>query len=666
MKESRQLVLFVLFLFFGWTQNQLQAQSKNDRVLLEIAGKPITINEFEAIYHKNNDLTSIDKKTLDEYLELFINFKLKVQAAEDLGYDTLKKFTNELNGYKKQLSKPYMVDKDAVEKLAKEGYDRLQYDIKASHILIRVDESASPEDTLKAYNKILDIKKKLDKGADFEKLAVEYSEDPSVKDNKGNLGYFTAFRMVYTFETEAYNTPIGKISKPVRSPFGYHLIKVSDKRKAIGEVKAAHIMVSVTNKSSREESLSAKRKIDEIYTKLKAGEDFAQLAQNFSDDQGSARKGGELSWFGVGRMVPEFEAAAFALQEPGDISQPIQTAYGWHIVKLLDKKPIGTYEELKDELINKVEKDGRNALTKVALIHRIEKQYSIIKDMNAANALAKSIDSSYYIGNWNYTNASANSAVLVLQVKDEKSGLTVSKTQTDFAKFIENNQRKHIVKPGQGSNQMVINKQFEAFYNETLLNFEESNLPNKFPEYKAIVQEYRDGILLFEIMDKKVWNKSATDTAGLEAFYEQNKNLFMWPKRIDAIFYICNSDSILALVQKKYKKHVKGKITTEELLNELNASSKLNLSIKSDKFDSTDEIANQVEWSKGVKAPVDYNNQKVLVYVKEVLPEMPKKLYESRGLVMSKYQEQLEKTWIEELRNTYTVKVDQEALKLVK
>lgn len=666
MKESRHLVLFVLFLFFGWTQNQLQAQSKNDRVLLEIAGKPITINEFEAIYHKNNDLTSIDKKTLDEYLELFINFKLKVQAAEDLGYDTLKKFTNELNGYKKQLSKPYMVDKDAVEKLAKEGYDRLQYDIKASHILIRVDESASPEDTLKAYNKILDIKKKLDKGADFEKLAVEYSEDPSVKDNKGNLGYFTAFRMVYTFETEAYNTPIGKISKPVRSPFGYHLIKVSDKRKAIGEVKAAHIMVSVTNKSSREESLSAKRKIDEIYTKLKAGEDFAQLAQNFSDDQGSARKGGELSWFGVGRMVPEFEAAAFALQEPGDISEPIQTAYGWHIVKLLDKKPIGTYEELKDELINKVEKDGRNAFTKIALIHRIEKQYSIIKDMNAANVLAKSIDSSYYIGNWNYTNASANSAVLVLQVKDEKSGLTVSKTQTDFAKFIENNQRKHIVKPGQGSNQMVINKQFEAFYNETLLNFEESNLPNKFPEYKAIVQEYRDGILLFEIMDKKVWNKSATDTAGLEAFYEQNKNLFMWPKRIDANFYICNSDSILALVQKKYKKHIKGKITTEELLNELNASSKLNLSIKSDKFDSTDEIANQVEWSKGVKAPVDYNNQKVLVYVKEVLPEMPKKLYESRGLVMSKYQEQLEKTWIEELRNTYTVKVDQEALKLVK
>jgi peptidyl-prolyl cis-trans isomerase SurA len=293
--------------------------------VIEVNNKKITKQEFLQIYLKNNQNPKFDKASIDEYLELFKKFKLKVLEAESLGYDTIPKLKKELQGYRKSLSAPYLIDKQENLKVVEEAYKRLQKEVKASHILIRLDEIASPEDTLKAYARIIAIKQRIENGEDFTKIAKEVSEDPSVQTNGGDLGYFTAFQMVFPFEEAAYNTPVGQLSTIIRTRFGYHLLKIFDQRSARGIMKAAHIMVAVKRDGNKSDLDVAKKKIDEIYAKLIAGEKFEDLASNFSDDPGSSEKGGKLPEFGSGtttRMVPEFEEAAFQLNKDGDFSLP--------------------------------------------------------------------------------------------------------------------------------------------------------------------------------------------------------------------------------------------------------------------------------------------------------------------------------------------------------
>ena len=350
-----------------------KAQKKNDPVILTVEKENVTLSEFEAVYNKNNNVSAnVEQKTPAEYMELFINYKLKVKEAEALGLDTVESYKQELQGYLKQLSDPYLVDKQYTEDMVREAYDRLQYDVKASHVLIRVEEDASPEDTLKAYKKITEIYNKAKAGADFGDLAIKNSEDPSAKQNRGELGYFTAFRMVYPFESAAYNTPVGSVSKPVRTSFGYHILKVEDKRPEIGEIRAAHIMVASKAGDGKDLQINAEKKINEIYERVLAGEDFGQLARMYSDDNGSKGRGGELPWFGSGRMVAEFENAAFALDSNGAISKPVRSQYGWHIIKRLDKKNIGSYEDEYKRLKSRVEKDRRGEGSKESLVKKIE------------------------------------------------------------------------------------------------------------------------------------------------------------------------------------------------------------------------------------------------------------------------------------------------------
>ncbi len=296
---------------------QTQAQTK-DSVLLNVAGNNITKAEFERVYYKNNNKeNSNDEKSVREYLDLYINYKLKVKEAEALKMDTAQAFIDELAGYRKQLAQPYLTDKDVNDNLIKEAYDRLQKDVKASHILLKLNPDALPKDTLAAYNRIMKIREKLLKGADFAKMARDSSEDPSAKENSGDLGYFTGMQMVYPFETAAYTTKVGQISMPVRTRFGYHLIKVDDIRPAVGEIHAAHIMIRCTSTDADSIQKEAKRKIDEINGKLKAGAKFEDMVTQYSDDKGSVSNGGILPWFGTGKMVPEFEKAAFALKKEG-------------------------------------------------------------------------------------------------------------------------------------------------------------------------------------------------------------------------------------------------------------------------------------------------------------------------------------------------------------
>lgn len=632
------------------------AQDK-DPVLLTVDGKSTTLSEFEAVYRKNNRDTKIDAQDVKEYLDLYINFRLKVREAEELGLDTLNKFKEELKGYQKQLAKPYLTDKNVSEALVKEAYERMKQDVSASHILLKVNPDALPKDTLAVYNRIIDLRNRALKG-DFDALAKQYSEDPSAKENGGNLGWFSAMRMVYPFENAAYNTPVGQISMPVRTRFGYHILKVNGKRDAMGEIQVAHIMIKTGKEATAEDVAKAKEKAMEVKGLISSGKStFEELAAKYSEDKGSSAKGGELPQFGTGRMVAAFEKAAFGLKKVGDVSDLVETEYGFHIIKLLKTVPVPAFEATKDDLTAKVSKDSRSQLTRTVVIERVKKEAGFKEMPAAVDELAKFLDDRLIEGKWNADTAKHLT----------KTVLTIGNrnlNQYDLAKFVGKQQTKR--KPE--DLRIILNGLYGQFVEESVLAYEEGQLEKKYPEYKALLREYRDGILLFDLTDQKVWSKAVKDTTGLQAFHDLNKGKFMWDKRLDAEIYHVQKDSILkpllAELQKKYKK---GEIDREAIVKTYNANSKLNLRAEANKYQAEDEeLLKNVPWEKGVHGPYKNGENQVIVVVKDVLAPAPKTLKEARGLVTADYQQYLEQQWIKELRGKYSFKADESLLSRIK
>jgi peptidyl-prolyl cis-trans isomerase SurA len=633
-----------------------QNSAGNDPELLNIAGKPITKSEFMSVYMKNNSKAQAsDPKSVEDYMELFINFKLKVKAAEELGMDTVSAFRNELEGYRKQLAQPYLVDNEVTDLLLKEAYERMKTDVRASHILIKCEPNALPKDTLAAYNKAMEARKRLTKGEAFEKVARSVSDDPSAKDNGGDLGYFSSLQMVYPFETAVYNTEVGKITMPVRTRFGYHVIQVNDKRKNPGTITVAHIMVKSPVGANAEDSLKARKKIEEIQGKLKSGEKFAELARQFSDDKGSAKRGGELPAFGTGRMVPEFEKAAFALAADSAVSDIIKTQYGWHIIKRISRKDLAPYEEMKAEIKTKVAKDSRSQKSKDSKLAAIRKEYGFTETLAARDEVAPLVDTTYFEGKWQSEKAKALKKDL-FSIGDKKY------TQADFVKFLESRQTK---RPKVDIPQLV-REQYSLFVNESLLACEEAKLPSKFPEYKALLQEYRDGILLFDLTDKNVWSKAVKDTLGLKSYYEANKTKYMWDSRVEATIFKCADEKIAAELRKKLG-NKKKPLSDDELKKEINKDSQLALEIEKGKFlKGENEWVDKNGWTPGLGQNQVKEKQVIIVRIDKVINPEPKTLQEAKGAITADYQSQLEKDWIASLRAKYPVTVNREILKSIK
>lgn len=646
--------------------NLVNAQT--DPVLMTIAGKPVTKSEFERVYRKNNNKEiSFDSKAVNDYLELYINYKLKVQAALDEKLDTASTFQNELSGYRKQLSVPYMTDTTVSAQILEEAYSRLQTDIRASHILITCSPTALPKDTLAAYNRIMKIRDLVTKKKmNFGTVARDSSDDPSAKENQGDLGFFTGMQMVYTFETVAYNTPVGQISMPVRTRFGYHIIKVVDRRPDPGEIHCAHIMIKVAGTVSETDTaeVNAKAKIFEIYAKVKAGDKFDELAAQYSEDKGSAKNGGVLPWFGTGRMVPEFEKAAFALNADGDISEPIRSTYGWHIIKRLEKRGVPPFEEKRAELKQQIARDSRSEASKDAMINKLKVEYNFKENIPAKEAFLKTLDSTVVNGDYNDSLA-INMNKTLFSLND------TNYTQSGFAAFIASHQTKRT----SGDAYSVGSTLYASYVDESCLNYEESRLELKYPDFKNLMQEYRDGILLFDLTDKKVWSRAVKDSAGLENYYTTNKNNYMWAERLSATIYTAANEKVATDCRKMLKKK---NTTATAILDELNKESQLNLSIKDGLFlmgdnDIIDTLPNFVTMKKsgstvfqnipkGLSPNFTINNQINFVNVKDVVAPAPKTLEEAKGLVTADYQSYLEKTWIEELRKAYPVVVNQQVL----
>ena len=623
-----------------------------DETLLSVAGEPISKSEFISVYKKNNrDENPMDRTALEEYIELYINFKLKVAEAKELGLDTSKEFISELAGYRKQLAQPYLTDKEINIELLEEAYQRKLKDIRASHILIKLNAGAEPKDTLAAYKKAMNLRRRILKGEDFDNVARLASEDPSARENGGDLGYFSVFQMIYPFETMAYNTQAGKVSKPVRTRYGYHIIKVNDVREALGEVKVAHIMLITKNGASKEELDAKKTLIDEVYGKLNGKSDFANLASEYSEDKGSAKKGGALPWFTVGKMVGEFDQATFELKNIGDFSKPVKTTFGWHIIKLLDKRPVPGFDQIKIELEKRIAKDSRSSKLSDSFVGKIKLEYGFKEYLKERNDFYKKVDDSYFQGKWQASLCKElGNTLFTLDSKNYG--------QQEFAAYIERKSRKKRKEPIL----LEVNKLYADYVKESCMAYEDSRLVEKYPDFKSLLQEYHDGILLFELTDQKVWSKAISDTTGLRKFHIINSNKYMWDTRLDVSIYSCKDEAAAKSVRKLVKKGLKKGSSKEDILTLANQEGSI-VEIEEGKFLKEESpLAGQIEWINGFSKNVNIDNQVVFAYVNEVLAPMPKTLKEAKGLVTADYQNYLEKEWIEVLRKKYDYHINKDVL----
>ncbi|HPE99077.1 MAG TPA: peptidylprolyl isomerase [Bacteroidales bacterium] len=651
-------VLFSAFLFF-LAFSGIVAQ--NDPVLLTIENEKVTKSEFLAVYNKNNVKEEpLNAENVKEYLELFINYKLKVKEAESLKLDTSKSFINELAGYRRQLAQPYLSNREVTDQLLLEAYDRMKWDIRASHILIKVSPNASPADTLKAYNRIMDIRKKLVAGGKFDEIARKYSEDESAKDrpgrdgqsmmkgNGGDLGYFSVLNLYYEFETAAYNLKTGEISNPVRTPVGYHLILVNDRKPALGKVQAGHILIK--DVPGKEDSIKAR--IDEAYKQILDGVDFETVVKNYSDDKGTVAKGGILPWFGSFRMVPPFVLPLYDMK-PGEISKPVQTIYGWHIIKLVDKKPIGTYDESKSTLKTQISRDKRAFIARDKLVDKLKTEYKFKADENVLKELVPLINDSIYMASWHVPAApSLSKPVCTIAGNPYLLG--------DFADYLMHKQSQ--IKEGDDIYTFV-KTIFNQYSEEMIIEHENTKLEEKYPEFKALMKEYRDGILLFDLMDKNVWSKAVKDTSGLKKFYETINQNYLYGPRAEAAIYTCKGETELKALQKLLKKAPKKGYTPEKISSILNKDSIPAITYQIVKVEKgVNPLVDQTPWVTNQNSVIRQNNEIKLVSILNLLEPQPKPLQEVKGLVTAEYQNYLEQQWVSELRNKYTWKVDEKVL----
>jgi peptidyl-prolyl cis-trans isomerase SurA len=728
MKHHQFLILLLLVVSSCVIQKNAAIE---DAILFSVDEKPTIADEFIYVYEKNNfnNDSLYYEDDVDEYFDLFVNFKLKVEAAKAAGIDTSRAFLDEFKTYKEQLIKPYLSATKEQERLVEEAYEHMKYEIDASHILISMDENANPEDTMAAYQKITEIYEKAIAGEDFGTLAATYSQDPSAKSNQGRLGYFTAFQMVFAFEEAAYTTPVDSVSDILRSRFGYHILKVHDKKPYSGKVKVSHIMLTDQNGTVDENIL--KNKIFEIHDQLVGGTDWNELCRKFSEDQRTKNNGGTLPFIGLRQINDEaFESVAFNLQNPGEISDPVRSRFGWHIIKLEEKQGLQPFEELKEELEQKVSQDDRSRLSKKAVIARLKEQNNFVQlDENRDLFIALS-DSVLLQGKWNPAVSDSIGTLAVFSIGN--GSFSVRKCIDGIQ---PNLRRRTDINPSQYLSELL-----DTFIEQTLLEHEEKQLIANNRDFRMLLNEYYEGILLFDIMNQKVWGKAVEDTLGLQSYFELHRDAYTWDTRASAVVCessdkqildkvknqindksyplteitikpedeVINHSEIESLIQ-AFQQYKPSTITVEsfgqatEILQyfknlgipdssilqamipdeniirlKVNSNSKksleylynqestLTLRVEEGLFEKGDNQAvDSVSWEIGI-SELEKDGNYYLVSIMDVLAPASKELSEVKGSVISDYQNYLEKTWIQELKRTFKVDINNSTLEQIK
>lgn len=624
MRIKKVMILSVLFI------STLVNGQDQDKVLFSLDGKDVYNAEFIRVFEKNRDVVVEEEhKDFDDYFDLFVDFKLKLEQARDMHLDTASSYTAELAKYREQLVQPYLQNPEATELLVKEAYSRTVNEVSASHILIMVEADAPAADTLKAYTRILQARNEILAGAQFDSIAKLYSDDPSVQVNNGELGYFSAFAMVYEFENAAYDTEIGAVSMPFRTQFGYHIVKVNDRRISLGEVEVAHIMV----KNDSVNTLGAKEKIDDIYNKLLQGDDFARIAQEHSDDLSSAQKGGTLPKFGTGRMIKPFEDVAFSLEEEGDFSQPFESSYGWHILKLLETFPIPAYVDLHSQLESKVKNGSRSSYVERSLAQKIALNYTVIehKDILQLNANFSDFENNY-------------DTILVVNNKH-----FTSHNLYDYGKDIKKKSKEFI---------------FEDFKDSMIIDYYKEHLEETNKEFALTYKEYRDGLLLFELLQKVIWERSEKDSLGLNQFFEAHRESYKWKKRADLSIASCTKMEKAEIVRQYMIQGLKN----DSIKTLVNEGATIHVLFSKGKLEEgSSKLPETYQFELGVsKIFEEEKNNFTIIKVDTIFEPQLKELKDTRGEVMNDYQNYLEAEWVKELRKTYKVKVNNKNYKELK
>ncbi|MCC7298122.1 MAG: peptidylprolyl isomerase [Bacteroidia bacterium] len=662
-------------------------------VIFSYKNNPVSLEEFEYQYLKNKKVgdETITEADIREYLDLYVKFKLKYQDAKDAGMDTLRDYTTELAGYRNQLARNYLYDKEVTDALVLEAYNRMLQEVRAAHILVTVDADASPADTLAAYNKIKASYDMVMSGkATFEDQARSMSDDPGSKENGGDLGYFTALQLVYPFENEAYNTAKGDISKIFRTQFGYHYLKVLDKRANKGDIKVRHIQLRVGHNANATEE-AVKKNIDDIYQKLSTGEStFEKMAYSYSEDYNSKYQGGEMDFISVTQFVGDPERQrwadmAFNLANDGDISMPFRTALGWHILQRVRIRPLGTFDVMKNTLKTQVRNDQRSQKSVNALVEKvkIENNYAFFE--SSFNALLNSLDSNYKKGTFKKEQL-PQFAPLTKPAKPVRGNVFVQPnvsgtplvnleifrlgTEThnvgEFATYLEKNS-----KPVNGSVEINLKEQYQNWTTEQCVAYQDKHLEEKSAEFKNIYQEYAEGILMFYRKKDMVWDKANSDSVGLDKYFSQHREEYRWKDRFLSEVYFCESEAGMNKVAKQVKK----KMIPDSIKAYHNRIKPLSVDYKKGKYEETDNylfadkkmladlFANPAYRKKNKIVKLGkYGDDYVLVKVNEFIPAGLKTLSETRGPVTAKYEEYLEEIWTAELQQRYPVVINDAAL----
>jgi peptidyl-prolyl cis-trans isomerase SurA len=639
-RSAVSALLSCLFVF------SLIAQPGRDRAetLFTINKKPVTTEEFVYLYRKNHQHKpeEFTKEKIGEYLDLFINYKLKVEEALFRGMDSSATFKKEYQTYRDELLKPYLPDSKVVDSLVVRTYERLKEEVNASHILIMLKPDALPADTLKAYQKIVELRERAVAGEDFSALAALYSEEPGANVTKGNLGYFTAMQMVFPFEQAAYLTPVGGVSKPVRTQFGYHILKVLGRQPSRGEVEVSHIMIRAGADDADEE---AKNTIFDIYDKLHKGMDWEELCQQFSEDPNSKDKGGKLRPFGVGAMssAPQFQEMAFSLQQPGDISDPVRTQFGWHILRLEARIPLPSFDELKASLTQRVSRDERVKISKDALQERLRKEFKY-QENSVVKLKLMSVADSLLQGNASVAENLGNETLFTMKNKPYRV--------RDFMNYLALHPYEKT--SSAGSSSAKAEELMTRYVDAVLLQILEEKVISEVPDYKWLIKEYYEGILLFEIMEKEIWNKAMEDSAGQMRYFREHAAKYQAGERMAAKIFSAQTAADLTALKDLLEA---GDTSYHTFIEEHR------LRVDSGSFEKTDRaVLSRVAWSPG-KYLVTHNGTQYLVFLEKVLPPGPETFDEARASVISDYQTYLENSWITELKRKFEVKVEKKAKK---
>lgn len=617
------------------------AKPAADPELMIVDGVPVRVSEFEYLYNKNNT-QQLEHKTIDEYVDMFVDYKLKVADARHAGIDTTASFLNEYRQFENDLAKPFMRDEAVVDDLLKESYSHLEKDVTVSHIMLPM----RPGNDIRLDSLRSEI---IAGNTTFEDAAAAFSVDRGSNSRGGLMGSVVPGRYPWAFEKASYDTPKGGVTEVVNSGVGYHIIRVEDIRPSDGEVEASHILL-LTRGLKPEAAEAQKERIDSLYKVVIAeGADFADVARRFSQDPGSARNGGSLGWFGRGMMVQPFDSVAFALAD-GEISKPLATSFGYHTIYRTAHRKGKDFEEFKKSELKRMESDERANAPERAFIDRVAPLYGASVSEDALRQANEIID---------------RAGKLDLDVLAEIEALNVpvvrcSGNTLSFAEILGGSAPAGVMATDMG--RAYVADAVDAAFRSQVHDAARKSLYVENADYRNLINEYRDGILLYEISNRNVWERAASDKVGLENHFLRNRDKYTWKEPHFKSYVLCATDDATldrAMAFANTLSTIDPEAFVEQMRKEFGSSVRVERVIAAK---GENAITDYLGY--GAEAPKADPHSKWKSYGSFAgrVIDAPEVAADVRGAAVTGYQGELESRWVKHLRNVYPVEVNKKVL----